>query len=366
MISKFEDHFGKIEDPRIGNRKIHPLINVIFITLVGVLCGLNTFVEIEELGKGKIEFLKKYLDLTHGIPSHDTFGNVFALIDSGHFAECFENWSSSLRTLMNEDFIALDGKSIRSSLDKNKNKLPIHLMNVWSSMNSICLAQMRCDNKSNEVIAFEQLLEKLSLEECTITADAMHCHRETTRQITEAKANYVLGLKKNEPKMYSYCADRFNDSELEIEQIIKSENKHGRQEQRTIDFIKIDSCDDEIFDGWQNINGFVKIKSCRTENNKTTEEIRYYITSLDDIEKAAKGVRYHWQIENNLHWVLDNTFSEDKCRVRCENAGENMAFIRKIVLNMLNNNTTPKISKRRMMLKAILNEKYLETLLESF
>lgn len=364
-IAHFESYFGTIEDKRCGNRKVHPLINILFITLVGVTSGFSTFVEIEDFAKARTDYFKKYLDLTYGIPSHDTLGNVFAIIDPAHFAECFENWSSSLRELISSDFIALDGKSIRSSFDKPKNKQPVHLMNVWSSANRVCLAQMRCDVKSNEIIALKELLEKLDLDKCVVSADAMHCHKDTTKQITAAGADYVLGLKKNELKMYTHCVDSFANAGSEIEQIITTEKGHGRIETRIIDFIQVNASENNVFDGWDNVNGFVRITTSRTEVSKTTSEIRYYLASLKDIQNASKAVRYHWQIENNLHWVLDNAFLEDKCRVRDNNAGENFAYIRKIVLNLLTRNKE-KLSFKRMMLKALLDEKYLETLLQSF
>lgn len=362
-IEHFESYFGSIEDKRTGNRKVHPLINILFITLVGVLSGFKTFVEIEDFANERIDYFRKYLELSHGIPSHDTFGNVFAMIDPSQFASCFEEWSQSLRQIISSDIIALDGKSIRSSFDKPKNKLAIHLMNVWSSENSVCLAQMRCDVKSNEVIALEELLQKLDLDQCVVSADAMHCHKDTTSQIAAAGADYVLGLKKNEMRMYNCCVDSFNAA-CNIEQITTSEKNHGRVEERIIDFVQVDASDN-AFNGWINFNGFLRIITSRTEQSKTTTETRYYITSLDGIDKASKAVRYHWQIENNLHWVLDNAFTEDKCRVRVKNAGENLAYIRKIALNLLSKDEK-KISFRRKMLKALINEAYLETILRSF
>jgi len=326
-----------------------------------VICGFKTFVEIEDFANERIDFFRKCLDLRHGIPSHDRLGGVFGIIDSAHFAECFEEWTSSLREAVGSDIVAFDGKSICGSFDVPKNKAPIHLMNVWSSENSICLAQMRCDVKGNEIISLEKLIGRLSLDECVVTADAMHCHKATTRQISEAKANYALGLKKNEIKMYSNCVDSFELKSSEIHTIKTSEKGHGRVEERIIDFLEVDGSD-EKYDGWINFNGFVRITTNRTYRGKSSTETRYYITSLNDIKEASKAVRYHWQIENNLHWVLDNAFSEDKCRLRTKNAGENLAYIRKIALNLFSKDEK-KISIKRKMLKALLNEAYLESIL---
>jgi predicted transposase YbfD/YdcC len=364
-IKGFEHFFGSIEDKRRGNRKVHPLINILFICVVGVMCGMRGFVEIEEFARARKDYLSRYLDLSHGIPSHDTLGNVLSMIDPEHFAECFECWSQSLRDLIDSDIVAIDGKSIRSSLDKAASKLPIHLMSAWSSANSVCLAQARCDTKGNEIEALEELVGKLVLDKCVVTADAMHCHKRTTKAITDAGADYVLGLKGNEVRMHAYCIAAFADVAKPV-QLSSKDKAHGRDETRIAEFVAVDAFPESLFDGWSNVGGFVKITTCATRNGESRQEVRYYLTSLTDAHQAARAVRHHWHIENKLHWVLDNVFSEDKSRVRQDNAGENLAYIRKIVVNVLTKHKLPNKSMRSMMFKALMDPDYLDHLLGSF
>jgi predicted transposase YbfD/YdcC len=364
-IEHFEDFFGGIEDKRRGNRKVHPLINIIFICVVGVMCGMRGFVEIAEFGQARKNYLSKYLDLSHGIPSHDTLGNVLAMIDPEHFAECFERWSQSLRELMSSDIIAMDGKSIRSSFDRPACKMPIHLMSAWSTANRVCLAQARCDTKGNEITALEDLLGKLALDKCVVTADAMHCHKRTTKAIADAGADYVLGLKGNEVRMHARCVEAFAEEAKPV-RVTSKETAHGRNETRIVEFVEVDTSKESGFDGWSNVGGFLKTTSCATRNGEPRQDVRYYLTSLRDAGHAARAVRRHWQIENNLHWVLDNVFSEDKSRVRQNNAGENLAYIRKIVLNVLTKHKQLRKSMRAMMFKALMDPNYLDHLLGTF
>jgi len=364
-IEHFEHFFGCIEDKRRGNRKVHPLINILFICVTGVMCGMRGFVEIAEFAQARREHLSKYLDLRHGTPSHDTLGNVLAMIAPEHFGECFERWSDSLRDLVDSDIVAIDGKSIRASFDKPACKLPIHLMSAWSTANSVCLAQCRCDVKGNEIVALEELLTKLVLDKCVVTADAMHCHKRTTKAITDAGADYVLGLKGNEVRMHARCVEAFA-GDAEPVRLTTKDEAHGRYETRIAEFVAVDASAEAAFAGWSNVGGFVRITTSATRNGESRQEVRYYLTSLTDVHQAARAVRYHWQIENNLHWVLDNVFCEDKSRARQGNAGENLAYIRKIVLNVLTKHKQPRRSMRTLMFKALMDPHYLDHLLRSF
>lgn len=363
-LERFIGCFDSLEDPRTGNRKVHSLDSIIFITLSGILCGCTSFVNIAEFGAYKEEFFRKYLDLPYGTPSHDTLGNVFGLLDPKQFAECFEIWTDSIREKVDGDVIAFDGKTVRSSLNKHKGQLPLHLMNVWSCKNKICLAQTRCDVKSNEVQALEELLGKLVLDKCTITADAMHCHKKTTKLITDAGADYVLGLKGNEKKLYQYCEAQFSANDGNCKRFEVNEKKHGRLDTRIVDFLELDANTDNALSGWLNLNSFLRIKSLRTVNGETRVEVKYYISSLKDNTRAYEASRTHWQIENNCHWVLDNTFCEDRCTVRENNAGENFAYMRKFALNLIGRHKNKKTSYRKIMFKALMKEEALISLLQ--
>lgn len=365
-LERYFGCFDSIEDPRTGNNKYHPLDNIIFITLSGILCGCNTFVHIEEFGKARIEFFKKYLDMTHGVPSHDTFGDVFAILDPKQFAECFESWTDTIRDRVDGDIVAFDGKTVKASFNKSKGQSALHLMNVWSCKNKICLAQNRCDIKSNEVQALEYFLEKLDLDNCTVTADAMHCHKKTTKLITDAGADYVLGLKGNEKKLHEYCKNQFAAYDSECESYGFDENKHGRLDSRTVDFIQIDDKSNKALNGWINLNSFLRITSLRTTHGLTKEEVRYYITSLTDNKHAYEASRYHWQIENNCHWVLDNTFDEDRCTVREKNTGENFAYMRKFALNIIGRVKNQTTSYWKIKFRALMNDEVLVSLLQEF
>jgi predicted transposase YbfD/YdcC len=356
--------FDSLEDPRTGNRTVHSLDNIIFITLSGILCGMTSFAHIAEFGESKIEFFRKHLDIPYGIPSHDTFGDVFKILDPKQFAECFENWTDSIRKKVDGDIVAFDGKTVRASFNRSKGQLPLHLMNVWSCKNKICLAQTRCDVKSNEIQALEYFLEKLDLDKCTVTADAMHCHKKTTKLITDAGADYVLGLKGNEKKLYEYCGEQFSAYESRCESYGFVEKKHGRFDSRTVDFIQIAEKNNKALNGWFNLNSFLRIKSSRTIHGVTKEEVRYYITSLSDNKRAYEASRYHWQIENNCHWVLDNIFKEDRCTVREQNGGENFAHIRKFALNLIGRIKTQKTPYWKIMFRALMYDEVLISLLQ--
>jgi len=263
------------------------------------------------------------------------FCDIFAIIDSNQFYRCFEEWTSSLREVISDDYIAFDGKSVRSCLEKKKGGIPLHLMNVWSDANSVCLAQMRCDTKSNEVVALESLLGYLSLGACVVSADAMHCHKKTTQIVRKAGADYVLGLKKNEKNLYEHCEKSFADVAAKPIRHQVEEKGHGRKESRVLDLLEIGDPHSAQLRGWQDIKAFARVTSTVERNSREQTEVRYYIASLTDERRVYKAIRHHWGIENKLHWVLDEAFREDRSRVRYKNAGENLATMRKIVLNVL-------------------------------
>jgi len=365
-VEGFESYFGGVHDPRTGNRKVYSLTGIMFMTMVGVMCGMKDFVAIADFSKLRRSFFEKHLPLPGRTPSHDVFCDVFAILDPIQFSRCFEDWTSSLREVISGDYIAFDGKSVRSCLEKKKGGIPLHLMNVWSDANGICLAQMRCDNKSNEVVALESLLKYISVGSCVVSADAMHCHKKTTQIVREAGADYVLGLKKNEKKLYEHCEKSFDDPTAKLIRHQVEEKGHGRKELRVVDLFKIGDPDSTQLRGWQDIKAFARVTSTVERNSQVQTEVRYYIASLTDERRVYKAIRYHWGIENKLHWVLDESFREDRSRVRYNNAGENLATMRKIVLNLLSKIKIPQFGYSRMMLRASHDDQYLAELLQTF
>ena len=360
------DHFSSITDPRINRQKRHELIDIFFITLCAVICGADSWVAVEQYGKAKIEWFRSLLNLKHGIPSHDTFGNVFSVIDTKEFSQCFSRWIADLATLSDGEVIAIDGKCLRRSMDSASNKSAIYIVSAWASQNQLVLGQQKVDDKSNEITAIPKLLQQLNITGAVVTMDAMGCQTTITHQIIEQKANYMLSLKGNQGTLHK-----------DVKLLFESENScpeigcetydggHGRVETRTIrvssdiDWLK------KSHPKWKNLNSIVAITSKREEKNCISEETRYFISSLDASNPKYLGqvVRSHWGIENNLHWVLDYAFDEDSQRIRQGNSAANMAVIRHMALNLLKSEKTLKVGIKNKRLKAGWDEKYLLSIL---
>lgn len=358
------DHFSQIPDPRLNRNKKHKLTDIIVLSILAVLCGAESYDSIEEFGKSRVDFLKQILQLPNGIPSHDTINRVISMIQPDQFEKVFAQWAESLRGLSVEnEVIAIDGKTIRCSMDSYHNKAPIHLVSAWANQNSLVLGQRKVDGKSNEITAIPELLEKLEIKGCIITIDAMGTQREIAQKIIDNDADYILALKGNHPYLKqdveSLCKRSKPDYENEM-----AEKGHGRIETRTCEvYNKIDLLED--IEKWPCFESVIKITAQREIKNKRTSETRFYISSLDhNAKEFNKYIRQHWSVENNLHWILDMTFREDEQRKRIKYAAQNFALIRKIALNLLKKEGSKKLSLKTKRLKAGWDNQFLLKILK--
>jgi predicted transposase YbfD/YdcC len=362
-------HFSIIKDPRMERSKEHSLINILVIALCAMLCGAESFVDFEEFGEAKEEFLRSFLDLPHGIPSHDTFRRVFALLDPQQFADCFRRWSESLRQAIGAELVAIDGKTLRRSHDRAKGHGPIHMVSAWARENGLVLGQIKVNDKSNEITAIPELLRSLKLAGCIVTIDAMGCQTKIASEICAAKADFVLALKGNqstlhdEVRTFIEVAREDGFPGIRHDFLETSERAHGRREIRRY------YVTDEIdwlshFDQWEKLRSVGMVESIREIRGEVTVERRFYISSLAANAQAfAHAVRGHWAIENTLHWSLDVSFNEDQCRVRTGYAAENLAILRHMSINILKGEATKKRGIKGKQKNASWDHSYLLKLL---
>jgi len=363
-LTKIINHFSLVTDPRKRGRRLHLLVDIIVISICAIICGAEHWTEIERFGNCKKKWFKSFLKLPNGIPSHDTFGRTFAKLNPVDFQKCFLNWIKELKKTFGADIISIDGKTLRNSFDTASKKAAIHMVSAWSSKNSCVLAQTKVEEKSNEITAVPKLLEILELEGCIVTMDAMGCQKKHAEKIIEKGADYILALKGNQGKFHEevvdYCKDAVKSGfdGLEVSKIKKIEKGHGRIETRECFLIK-DLSWAKKSRSWPGIKSVGIAKTTRKMGEDKSEEVRYFCTSLTNVKEFTKGVRNHWNIENQLHWVLDVAFGEDKCRVRKDNAAENFAILRHIALNKLKREKTLKLGIKSKRLSAGWDNEYL-------
>ena len=356
-------HFAKVTDPRINRQKKHQLGDIFFITLCAVISGADNWVMIEEFGQSKEAWFTKQLGLQHGIPSHDTLGDVFAAIDSEQFSQCFSSWVADLASLTSGDVIAIDGKTVRRSVDKASGKAAIHLVSAWAQRNSLVLGQVKVDDKSNEITAIPALLASLDLKGAVVTIDAMGCQTAIAQQIVQQQGDYVLSLKENQPTLYEDVTTWFTSALAPTAGVVDIDAGHGRIETRTVRV-----CEDiewlrQRHPHWVGLRSILAITATREFKGKDTIETqtRYFISSLDgsDPTRLGQAVRAHWAVENNLHWVLDVAFDEDHNRTRCQHSATNLSIIRHIALNLLKLNTSTKVGIKTKRAKAGWDHRFL-------
>jgi predicted transposase YbfD/YdcC len=379
MVSSVHDSFfitfANLSDPRVDRTRDHTLLDILFCALCAVLCGAEEGTAIADFSEARTEWLRQYIELAKGVPSHDTFTRVLGRIDPEQFAACFTAWMALLYDHSEGQVIALDGKTLRRSFDSATGKAAIHMVSAWGSANGLVLGQVKVEAKSNEITAVPKLLEMLDLTGCIVTADAMSTQRAIAQQIIEPQGDYVLPVKGNQPELQadvhaffeSAQADHFLDAEAEpIPHTFfeTHESGHGRTETRRC-WACVASDRITTADRWTGLKSVALLESERTLNGITTTECRYFISSLPPKADQIMGaVRLHWGIENSVHWVLDVTFNEDKCRIRKDNGPQNMATLRHLTLNILKRNTTRKASLKRKRQMAAWNPQFLRELIE--
>lgn len=362
MDKPFEQHFGGIEDPRTGNATLHLLSDIIGLSVIALLCRVESWEQIEMFGKAKLAFLRKVLRLPHGIPSHDTLERVFRRINPAYLEDCFRSWAVELRGEASDSAIALDGKSLRGTKGGTGSGRMLHLVSAWATDSGFTLAQEPVNGKENEQKAMLRLIEALDLCGCTLTVDAMGNQKSITTKIIESKTDYVSALKENQATILEETWVLFESIGPESTHT-EYDKGHGRIERRSCGVIyKVDMLDP--IHRWPGLQALVKVEAERIIGEKTTTETRYYLSSRSDgaetLNRLGRGL---WAIENTQHWVLDVTFEEDRCRKRKDNAGKNFAPLRRIAPNILKQDKTQRMSIPKKRLKAAIDEGYLEQLI---
>ncbi len=366
--ASFEQHFQDLQDPRVERSRKHPLINVVFMAVCGILSGANSFAGIHEFGIDRRSWFARYLDLTNGIPSEDTFGRVMARLDPAAFEKCLLSWIQTVQEVTKDRVVAIDGKTLRGSYDHERDRAAIHMVSAWATENKLSLGQVVVHEKSNEITAIPELLQVLEISGALVTIDAMGCQREIADRIRQGGGDYVLAVKQNQPKLYEQVEQAIavaleGDTE-ELDECQTVEKGHGREETRTYAVVAApESVDPEQL--WRDLSAVGIAISDRVDSQgRQSMETRYYILSrLITVQEFSVAVRSHWGIENNLHWQLDVSFREDECRVCRDHAPANLSVIRRFALGLLKRETSCKKGIEIKRMKCAGNDDYREKVL---
>jgi predicted transposase YbfD/YdcC len=367
--------FDGLPDPRVERTRAHRLSDLITIALCAVVCGANDWVAVETFGHAKEAWLRTFLPLPGGIPSHDTFGRVFARLDPAELQRCFLAWVQAVVGELPPQVVAVDGKTRRRSADRSRGQAALHLVSAWATASGLVLGQEATDAKSNEITAIPHLLRLLALEGCVVTIDAMGCQRAIAAQVQEQGADYVLALKANQPTLHATVVAAFADARAagpdawlpaEQDDTQTLDKGHGRVERRRYTVLS----DPALLaclaptGAWPGLRSVVEVQAERRQGGPPTTERRYYLSSLPpDAAVLAAAIRGHWGVENRLHWVLDVQFREDASTVRVGDGAQNFAVLRHLALNLLRQDHTVRGSLATKRFRAALDDTYLARLL---
>jgi len=356
--------FESLPDPRVVPRCDHPLLDIIALTLLAVMCGAEDWPDIELFGQQRREFLKTFLALPGGIPSHDTFRRVFGRLDRAQFSACLFTWTQALCAAVGGKVIAIDGKALRRSFQRGSQAM-LHLVTAWATEQHLTLGQVACEEKSNEITAIPELLKLLSLKGATVTMDAMGCQKEIVTQIRDQKGHYVLQVKGNQPKLAEQLVDYFGTgletefADLEHDVHETTNTGHGRTETRIVHAVALP----QDFPGradWKDLRTLVVVTSRRMVQGVESWEARHYITDhRPRAQFLGSVIRSHWSIENSQHYILDVTFGEDSRRQQDRTGAANLAAIRRLAVSLLRQETTNKRGVKNKRLQCALNPNYL-------
>jgi len=367
------EHFQTLEDPRIDRTKKHLLLDILVIALCALLTGGEGFQDMELFGKSKQAWLQTFLTLPHGIPSHDTFGRVFARLNPQRFQQCFLSWTQAVAQFTQGALVSLDGKTVRASFARATASSPLHMLSAWcSDHGGLVVGQVKTDDKSNEITAIPDLLQLLAIKGCIVTIDAMGCQTAIAHQIQNQGGDYLFALKGNHKKAYTEIKQHFHQH---IEHNLPwrdadnffdaFDNTHGRRVRRRV-WTMTDVQSLPTLAKWPGLQSVIVVETIRMahQHAPVTSDHRFYLSSL--VRSATSFVtmiRQHWDIENKLHWSLDVTFNEDRCRIRKDHAPENVVALRHIALNLLRQEHSRPMSLRQKRLLCGLDEHYLLTVL---
>lgn len=363
------EYFATVTDPRVDRTKLHLLMDILVIAICAVICGADTWVEIEAYGRAKEKWLRQFLLLPNGIPSHDTFARVIARLKPEELQQCFVRWMQAVSEVTEGEVVAIDGKTLRRSFDRATGKSAIHMVSAWASANRLVLGQQKVDEKSNEITAIPALLQLLELKGCIVTIDAMGCQKAIAQTIIKQEADYVLTLKANQGLLYEEVRRFFawarqrQFADVPHAYYHTLEGNHGRVEERRY-WLVADLSWLTAKSEWAGLQSLGMVERQRTVAGKTTVEVHYYLTSLAGSgPQFGEAVRTHWSVENGLHWVLDVAFQEDQSRLRRDHAAENFAVLRHLALSLLRQESTCTNGLKVKRLKAALDEDYLTRVL---
>jgi len=364
------EYFADLDDPRRENSTDYPLHEIIILTICAVICGADGFTSIANFGEAKKEWLRQFLELENGIPSHDTIGRFFGLLDPEAFEARFSRWVREACEHVDGEVVAIDGKTLRRSYDRESSKAALHMVSAWASENGAALGQVKTEEKSNEITAIPELLEVLDVAGCIVTVDAMGCQKAITEAITEQGADYVLALKDNQGELRADTEaifDRIREGKGEPQHAHKSvTGGHDRVETRRCWAVDVEGKGLVDLEGWHDLSAVCMVEYERFEEGKTTTERRYYVSSLGpDAETLLRATRRHWHIENRMHWVLDVAFQEDQSRIRAGHAAQNMATVRRLALSLLEQDDSLSVGVKNKRLRAGWDQDYLRTVLQN-
>ncbi len=366
-LGSIPTHFQVLDDPRLERTRRHDLLDIVAITICAVICGADSWVDVEKYGAAKHDWLRGFLKLPNGVPSHDTFGRVFAALAPDQFRACFAAWVAEVAEVVGVKHVAIDGKTLRGSRSRGRSAL--HLVSAWAAGNHLTLGQEAVDEKSNEITAIPRLLAALDLTGALVTSDAMGCQREIAGQVVARGGDYVLAVKDNQPTLYAEV-ERLEEAALANEYTGASshcveERSHGRQELRAC-WALTDLAGLGERPKWAGLRTVVVVVRERTVGGRNSCEKHYYLSSRAMTVAEFLGViRGHWGIENSLHWVLDVSFGEDRSRVRTDHGPENFALLRRMAVSTLTVEGS-KGSIRGKRLIAGWNNEFLEAVLLDF
>lgn len=366
-------HFEKVTDPRAYRGPTHDLHEMIFMALTATMCGANGWADVERFVDARYDWFEKYIPMENGIPSHDTFGRIFAKLDTGEFLSAMHGWADEFAGNLRNKGVAIDGKALRGSFDKASGKSAVHTITAFAVGTRTVLRQMSVDAKSNEIPAVPLLLQLLELDGAIVTLDAMHCQTETAQAIIDAEADYILSVKANQRNLYKYLLDKFvefaeSDFNAEgLRRLITREKSHGRLERRTYYAIAVSDEDRKVLKRWPGLQSVGMVVRERTIGEKDELQTSFFITSLaPKVRALASHIRGHWGIENSQHYILDVTFAEDSSRIRSGTAPEISASIRRMALNILQRDKTVKDNIRGKRLRAGWDETVLDKIWAAF